>query len=164
MSPQNSTVNTADLSPRQQQVCRLVAQAKMNKEIAAELGLSDGTVKEYLAIIMRRTGARNRMELALRWWTQHASARDTGGRSDNMLKGEEVLAGKPLTRREEQVCALISRGMLTKEIACQLHLAPSSITQYTARSMRKLNVGNRVELTLRWLQNQAGVQDQMHAS
>lgn len=53
------------LSPRQTQVIRLVGEAKLNKEIAAELHLSEGTVKEYLNKIYRKLKVRNRTDLAL---------------------------------------------------------------------------------------------------
>jgi len=52
-------------TPREQQVIRLVKQAKANKEIAFELGLTEGTVKVYLCSIFRKTGVKNRTELAL---------------------------------------------------------------------------------------------------
>jgi DNA-binding NarL/FixJ family response regulator len=44
----------------------LLREAKANKEIAAELRLTEGTVKEYLHHIFRKLGVRNRTELALR--------------------------------------------------------------------------------------------------
>lgn len=45
---------------------RLVQQAKSNKEIAFELCLTVGTVKEYLYRIFRKLQVANRTELALR--------------------------------------------------------------------------------------------------
>jgi DNA-binding NarL/FixJ family response regulator len=54
------------LTPRELQVIELVRQAKPNKIIAYELGLTHGTVKEYLHHIFRKTGASNRTDLALR--------------------------------------------------------------------------------------------------
>jgi DNA-binding NarL/FixJ family response regulator len=44
-----------------------VAQAKLNKEIAYELNLTVGTIKEYLNRIFRKTRVINRTELAL-WY------------------------------------------------------------------------------------------------
>ena len=54
------------LSFRERQVVRLIQQAKSNKEIAYELCLTVGTVKEYLYRIFRKLGVSNRTELALR--------------------------------------------------------------------------------------------------
>jgi DNA-binding NarL/FixJ family response regulator len=57
-------LNTS-LSFRERQVVRLVCQAKLNKEIAHELHLAEGTIKEYLNRIFRKVGATNRTELAV---------------------------------------------------------------------------------------------------
>ena len=58
------------MSCRETQVVALVRQAKANKEIAYELSLTEGTVKEYLARIYRKLQVRNRTELALRGFDQ----------------------------------------------------------------------------------------------
>ena len=53
------------LTPRERQIVALVRQAMANKEIAWELHLSEGTVKEYLSVIFKKLGVQNRTELAL---------------------------------------------------------------------------------------------------
>jgi DNA-binding CsgD family transcriptional regulator len=53
------------LSFREKQVVHLICKAKLNKEIAYELHLTEGTVKEYLNRIFRKVGATNRTELAV---------------------------------------------------------------------------------------------------
>jgi DNA-binding NarL/FixJ family response regulator len=53
------------LTFREKQVVDLVSQAKLNKEIAYELHLSEGTIKEYLNRIFRKLGTTNRTELAV---------------------------------------------------------------------------------------------------
>ncbi len=53
------------LSFRERQVVHLVSQAKLNKEIAFELHLTEGTIKEYLNRIFRKLGLTNRTELAV---------------------------------------------------------------------------------------------------
>jgi DNA-binding NarL/FixJ family response regulator len=55
-----------ELSFRERQIVALVRKAKANKEIAAELCLTEGTIKEYLHHIFRKLGVRNRTELAMR--------------------------------------------------------------------------------------------------
>ena len=55
-----------NLSFREKQVVKLVCQGKLNKEIAYELHLTEGTIKEYLNRIFRKIGASNRTELAVR--------------------------------------------------------------------------------------------------
>jgi DNA-binding NarL/FixJ family response regulator len=51
-------------------VVHLVSQAKLNKEIAYELHLTEGTIKEYLNRIFRKLGISNRTELAV-WALTH---------------------------------------------------------------------------------------------
>lgn len=59
-----------ELTFRDKQVIQLVSQAKLNKEIAYELHLSEGTIKEYLHKIFRKVGVKNRTDLAL-WGLAH---------------------------------------------------------------------------------------------
>ena len=54
------------LSPRERQLVSLVAQGLRNREIAAELGITEGTVKVYLHAIFDKLGVANRTELAVR--------------------------------------------------------------------------------------------------
>ena len=53
------------LSKRQSQLVQLLVQGLKNKEIAAALGISEGTVKAYLTTLFEKVGARDRFELAL---------------------------------------------------------------------------------------------------
>jgi DNA-binding NarL/FixJ family response regulator len=61
------------LTPREKQIVFLVSQAKLNKEIAYLLHLSEGTIKEYLNKIFRKLDVRNRTELAI-WWLNNPAA------------------------------------------------------------------------------------------
>src|SRR5579871_1516648 len=53
------------LTPRERQLVVLVAQGLKNKEIAYTLGVTEGTVKVYLCRLFQKTGAGDRLELAL---------------------------------------------------------------------------------------------------
>jgi DNA-binding NarL/FixJ family response regulator len=53
------------LTLRERQIVFLVSQAKLNKEIAYQLHLSEGTIKEYLNKIFRKLDVRNRTQLAI---------------------------------------------------------------------------------------------------
>ena len=53
----NSTTALAVLTPRQHQVMALVLQGNSSKNIAADLNISQRTVENHRAAIMRRTGA-----------------------------------------------------------------------------------------------------------
>jgi two-component system response regulator DevR len=52
------------LSPQEQRLLPLIAQGKTNKEIAAELGLSDKTVKNYLANVYTKLHLTRRSQAA----------------------------------------------------------------------------------------------------
>lgn|SRR3546814_579387 len=51
------------LSAREKQVMRLVTAGKMNKQVAADLGISEVTVKIHRAAVMRKMGARSLADL-----------------------------------------------------------------------------------------------------
>jgi DNA-binding CsgD family transcriptional regulator len=51
------------LTPRQHLIVRSVARGKTNKEIAAELGISEQGVKVHISRLLERYGAENRVEL-----------------------------------------------------------------------------------------------------
>ena len=52
------------LSPQEQRLLPLIAQGKTNKEIAAELGLSDKTIKNYLANVYSKLHLTRRSQAA----------------------------------------------------------------------------------------------------
>jgi DNA-binding CsgD family transcriptional regulator len=51
------------LTPRQSVILRSVARGKTNKDIAAELGISEQGVKVHISRLLERYGAENRVEL-----------------------------------------------------------------------------------------------------
>lgn len=55
------------LTARELEVARLVAQGLANKEIAAALRISPGTVKLHIKHSLFKVGLENRVQLAL-WW------------------------------------------------------------------------------------------------
>ncbi|WP_432127234.1 LuxR C-terminal-related transcriptional regulator [Streptomyces sp. bgisy082] len=56
------------LSPREQEVARLVVQGRANKDIAESLVLSTRTVEHHVARIMRKLNAASRTDIALAGW------------------------------------------------------------------------------------------------
>jgi len=53
------------LTKRESELVALVSQGLKNKEIAAHLGISEGTVKTYFSKLFQKVGANDRLELAL---------------------------------------------------------------------------------------------------
>jgi len=56
------------LTPREHDIARLVAQGLSNKEIAAELFLGEGTVRNNLVIIMEKMEVSNRTQLGINYY------------------------------------------------------------------------------------------------
>jgi DNA-binding CsgD family transcriptional regulator len=61
--PRRHYKNRPQLSPRQNEIARLVVNGLSNSEIADELGITVGTVKAIIHAIYDRTGARKRIDL-----------------------------------------------------------------------------------------------------
>lgn len=57
----------AKLSPRQAEILRLISRGKTDKEIAADLTISRGTVKTHLRIIFSKLRARSRAQAIFRF-------------------------------------------------------------------------------------------------
>lgn len=61
LSPaQTAKEKARNLSPRQIDVLRLISQGKSNKQIAYELGLTEGTVKLHVTAILKILNVYNR--------------------------------------------------------------------------------------------------------
>lgn len=56
------TRKLASLSPQQHRVLALVAEGRLNKQIADVLGIQERTVKAHLTVIFERLGVRNRTQ------------------------------------------------------------------------------------------------------
>lgn len=62
--------DASELTLREQQTLRLIAQGMSNKLIARELGISDGTVKVYVKNLLRKLNLHSRLELSA-WAHRH---------------------------------------------------------------------------------------------
>ncbi|MBN9234021.1 hypothetical protein QV13_11350 [Mesorhizobium hungaricum] len=67
MAHPGNMMRITDLSPREMQVLELVSRGLQNKQIAAEVRLSENTVKIHLHNIIRKLGTHNRTEAAARF-------------------------------------------------------------------------------------------------
>ena len=62
----NRPAGLPDLSAREQEILERIAQGQTNKEIAAELYLSEKTIKHYVTNILTKLQVRSRVEAALK--------------------------------------------------------------------------------------------------
>jgi DNA-binding NarL/FixJ family response regulator len=65
MTQKPSSDPLAELTERERQVLELVARGLSNKEVGAELGLAEKTVKHYLTAVLQKLHVRSRVEAAL---------------------------------------------------------------------------------------------------
>ena len=70
-----SSASPTKLSDREQEVLRLVAAGKANKNIARELGIAERTVKAHLTNVFQRIGVTDRTQAAL-WARDHLPPAD----------------------------------------------------------------------------------------
>jgi DNA-binding NarL/FixJ family response regulator len=59
------TDSNPQLTPREEQVLKLILLAQSTREIARKLGIEQRTVKSYIARLMRKTGVDNRVKLSV---------------------------------------------------------------------------------------------------
>ncbi len=71
---QEEPSNLKRLSERERQIAALIARGLKNKDIGRELGISENTVKRHLQSIFNKTGARDRLELAVMALTELSKA------------------------------------------------------------------------------------------
>jgi FixJ family two-component response regulator len=75
---------------------------------------------------------------ALDWDTKQRSLRDEERKVADRISR--------LTRRERQVCDLVVRGLINKQIASELGIAEKTVKVHRGRAMRKLEVGSTASL------------------
>lgn len=85
--PLPQTTSLAPLTPREEQILKLVADGNTSKEIAASIHLSPETVRSHRKTLMRKLGVHNVAEL-----TQAASKEGLIRRYDNTIGGTSPTA------------------------------------------------------------------------
>ena len=67
IAPQENPI-LQTLTPRERDIASLVAQGMTNKEIAARIFLSEGTVRNNIVVIMEKMGVSNRTQLGMEYY------------------------------------------------------------------------------------------------
>ncbi len=65
MPPSSERKLNPRLTPREREIVTCLCQGMRNKQIAAELSITPGTVKVHLMHIFEKTGVKDRFELAV---------------------------------------------------------------------------------------------------
>lgn len=67
ISPAGSSDIFKELTPRELDIVRLIAEGLSNRQIAEKLFLSDGTVRNHISAILEKTGLEHRTQIAVMW-------------------------------------------------------------------------------------------------
>lgn len=67
ISPTNGGELFSELTPRETDVVRLIAEGLSNQQIAERLFLSNGTVRNHISTILEKTGLEHRTQIAVAW-------------------------------------------------------------------------------------------------
>jgi DNA-binding NarL/FixJ family response regulator len=87
--PARPVAPSAQLTPREEQVLKLILLANSTREIAHQLGIEPRTVKAYIARLMRKTGADNRVKLSISAVSQSLLAEAEGKRAGTPQPGQK---------------------------------------------------------------------------
>jgi DNA-binding NarL/FixJ family response regulator len=140
------------LTPREEGVATLAALGSSNKEIGAQLQISDSTVATLVATALGKLGLESRALLPLFWRDLHGRARAIDG-SDARL----IALGRPddfdgmaaLTPAERDVAKGLLSGLSDKDIARERKCSRRTVAKHAAAVYRKLGVRSRWELASR---------------
>jgi DNA-binding CsgD family transcriptional regulator len=77
-----------ELSPRQREILALMQAGKVNKEIARELGISLGTVKQHAVAIFKRLNVKNRTMAVYRSGERRQAPRDEQAPLQQLVDGQ----------------------------------------------------------------------------
>lgn len=67
LGPTNGGELFSELTPRETEVVRLIAEGLSNQQIAERLFLSNGTVRNHISTILEKTGLEHRTQIAVEW-------------------------------------------------------------------------------------------------
>lgn len=67
ISPAGSGEIFKELTPRELEIVRLIAEGLSNRQIAERLFLSDGTVRNHISAVLEKTGLEHRTQIAVMW-------------------------------------------------------------------------------------------------
>ncbi len=102
-----------DLTPRQRQIVELLRAGKVNKEIARELGIGVGTVKQHVVTLFRRLNVSNRTMAVMALAGQPGQAGHAGTAPLPAPAHPATPAGAPgaAAALERRPCVLLSLGV-----------------------------------------------------
>jgi DNA-binding NarL/FixJ family response regulator len=126
----------AGLSGRERDVALMVAEGLGNREIAAELHISEHTVRAHVSRVLAAFGAASRFVVA--------------ARVAELFPDPLAAAAPALTPRQEAVAQHIARGAGNAEIGGALGLSVKTVEKHVGEIFRRWEVGSRVGIARRY--------------
>ena len=120
----------AGLSERERDIALMVAEGLANREIAADLHLSEHTVRAHVSRVLAAFGAASRFVVA--------------ARVAELFPDPEVIPAAPLTPRQAAVAERIAGGAGNAEIGGDLGLSVKTVEKHIGEIFRRWDVGSRV--------------------
>jgi len=138
------------LSSRELQCLELIRQGHRNQDIAKELGLGAGTIRNYLSSIYSKLKVRNRTEAiqkSIDMGIISETTVDTQLIDQLIAISSKDIAKKRvgLTNTEVEVLSMLQSGLMNVEISAQLGIKDGTVRNYTSSIYKKLDVGSRSE-------------------
>ena len=124
------------LSERERDIALMVAEGLGNREIAAELHLSEHTVRAHVSRVLAAFGAASRFVVA--------------ARVAELFPDPDTRSAAPLTPRQEAVAERIARGAGNAEIGGELGLSVKTVEKHVGEIFRRWEVGSRVGVARRY--------------
>jgi DNA-binding NarL/FixJ family response regulator len=126
----------AGLSERERDIALMVAEGLGNREIAAELHLSEHTVRAHVSRVLAAFGAASRFVVA--------------ARVAELFPDTDPGSTAPLTPRQQAVAERIARGAGNAEIGGELGLSVKTVEKHVGEIFRRWGVGSRVGVARRY--------------
>ena len=120
----------AGLSERERDIALMVAEGLANREIAAELHLSEHTVRAHVSRVLAAFGAASRFVVA--------------ARVAELFPDPGVVPAAALTPRQTAVAERIAGGAGNAEIGGDLGLSVKTVEKHVGEIFRRWDVGSRV--------------------
>ncbi len=130
LRPESGT-GWAGLSPREREVARLITEGHGNQAIAAQLHLSQHTVRAHVSRVLAAFGVASRFAVAARL-------------AEVLPTEPTVGSGAALTPRQEAVVDRIVLGRSNDEIARDLGISIKTVEKHVSEVLRRWEVSSRI--------------------
>jgi DNA-binding NarL/FixJ family response regulator len=150
------------LTPREEGVTALAAIGQSNKEIAAQLGVTQSTVATLLAAALAKLGLSSRTMLPLFWRDLHGRAWAVSNAEAPLIAlshSDDPKGFSTLTPAERAVALALLRGLSDRNIAQARNSSRHTVSKHVTAIYRKLGVSSRVELAYKLSRTHAALSD-----